>query len=610
MTGIFGKGWSRLTRRGAALVCALLVLGLSAGGVEARPQALQFRVTTGDKALHGAITRASRLAEAYGARDAGDAEFVAAARADYRTLLEALYAEGHYGGVVSIRIDGIEAATIDPLRPPRDIRRIEVVVDPGPAFAFGRFEITPTAPDLTDVPRIEPGARARSGAVLRAVSGHVEAWRRAGHAKARVASETYVADHRRARLSGEVRLDPGPEVRFGRLVLHGRSAVRPGRIHKIAGLPQGERFSPERLEEVVWRLRQTGTFASVAVEEAEALGPGNTLDVHLTVVDEKPRRIGFGAELSNFEGLRLSSYWLHRNLLGGAERLRIEGSIDNIGGQTSGVDYRLGARLTRPATFSARTDSFLSARLERLDEPDFRSDTVNLGFGVEHRFSRRLSGELALTWLAADTEDDLGARSFRLLNLPARLTWERRNDLLDPTDGFFLQAQLTPFLGLGGDASGLRAFIDARGYQALDRADRFVFAARLQIGSVMSAGLRETYPDYLFASGGGGTVRGQPYRSLEVDLGGGNSVGGRSFIGTSVELRAKLTDSIGAVAFFDAGYIGPGSFHDGGGAWHSGAGLGLRYATPFGPLRLDVAAPVSGTTGKGLQLYLGIGQAF
>ncbi|MBK1635596.1 hypothetical protein CKO19_07595 [Rhodovulum adriaticum] len=103
-------------------------------------------------------------------------------------------------------------------------------------------------------------------------------------------------------------------------------------------------------------------------------------------------------------------------------------------------------------------------------------------------------------------------------------------------------------------------------------------------------------------------MRGQPYQSLAVDLGGGNRVGGRAFAALSAEARLALSGPIGVVAFADAGYVA--ADIDGPGDWHSGAGLGVRYNTGFGPIRLDVAAPTGGGTGDGVQLYIGIGQAF
>ena len=78
----------------------------------------------------------------------------------------------------------------------------------------------------------------------------------------------------------------------------------------------------------------------------------------------------------------------------------------------------------------------------------------------------------------------------------------------------------------------------------------------------------------------------------------------------SLELRAKVSDKIGVVGFVDWGSIGLDGFTGSSADSHAGAGLGLRYDTGFGPIRLDVAAPISGTTGDGVQIYVGLGQSF
>jgi outer membrane translocation and assembly module TamA len=104
----------------------------------------------------------------------------------------------------------------------------------------------------------------------------------------------------------------------------------PERIVEIAGLPEGVTYSPAVLDRVTERLRDTGVFSAVALGE-QPLGPGDTMDIVATLTESPPRRFGFGAELSTDEGARVSAFWLHRNLFGGAERLRIEGEIRGIG---------------------------------------------------------------------------------------------------------------------------------------------------------------------------------------------------------------------------------------------------------------------------------------
>ena len=137
---------------------------------------------------------------------------------------------------------------------------------------------------------------------------------------------------------------------------------------------------------------------------------------------------------------------------------------------------------------------------------------------------------------------------------------------------------------------------------------------RLQGGAIFGSTLLETPRDDLFFSGGGGTVRGHPYRSLGISVtrgfGPSFQIGGTYLLAGSAEVRARVTDRIGVVGFVDAGRVGVDGFFDDIGDWQAGAGLGLRYETGFGPIRLDVAAPIHGDTGDGVQIYIGLGQSF
>ena len=132
---------------------------------------------------------------------------------------------------------------------------------------------------------------------------------------------------------------------------------------------------------------------------------------------------------------------------------------------------------------------------------------------------------------------------------------------------------------------------------------------------MVGASLIGTPREDLFYSGGGGTVRGQPYQSLGVSilrdsLNDPFRTGGTYFLGASLEARAKVSDNIGVVGFVDVGQIGVNGFFNEFSDWHAGAGIGVRYATAVGPIRLDLAVPVGGNTGSGMQIYVGLGQAF
>lgn len=570
-----------------------------------------LNVAGSDRSLRRDLRAASLVISAWDEKRGEATDLLGAALADYRNLVETLYANGHYSGVVQILIDGREAASIPLLDAPRQINTIEIKVDPGPEFRFAEVNVTPAPPGLDPIKTTAPGAIASSEALRETVKANIDGWRDAGHAKADVVGQDVAADHTARTLTAQVDIAPGPRLRFGRLNIDTPSRVRADRIARIAGFPEGKVFSPEDLRKVANRLRRTGAFTSVSLQESDAIGADGTLDVTLSVVDEAPRRFGLGAELASFEGIRLSTFWLHRNAFGGAERFRFEVEVENIGGQTNGIDYSVGSRLEIPALFGPDTLGFVVAEYEHLEENTFTSDRFSFGFGLGKIFSDTFEAEIGLTYSYSDTTTTgLGSRTFSMLNVPATATWDRRDDKLDAKSGTYLSADVTPFFGLDGSASGVQTMLDGRAYRAVGSEERFVFAARVQAGSVIGPSLAETQPDFLFFSGGGGTVRGQPFQSLDIDSGGGVMTGGRSFLGLSAELRAAVTDAFGAVVFADAGYVGPESIFDGSGEWHSGVGVGLRYKTGLGPIRLDAAIPVGGNTGDGMQLYLGIGQSF
>ncbi|WP_235823652.1 autotransporter assembly complex protein TamA [Actibacterium lipolyticum] len=537
-------------------------------------------------------------------------DLLAAARADYAQLIGVLYAMGYYSPVINILVDGREAASIPPFATPKTIDKIRLKVTPGPKFKFSQARVAPLANSTVLPEGFAVGEPAKSTLIQEAAQAGVSGYRDVGFAKARIAGQNITADHRARTLAADIQLDPGRRLQFGDLIITSESRVREKRIREIAGLPSGETFSPEELEDAASRLRRSGAFRSVALLEAETPNADDTLDIEAALVDEKKRRFGFGAEVSSLEGLGVSAYWMHRNLLGGAERLRIEGEVKGIAGDSGGVDYRLGATITRPATFDEDTRLLVLGELEELDEPDFFERKATVGASLFRQFSDVLEVGAGVRFRYSEVRDDLGERTFTHLTIPVTAAWDRRNNPLNPVGGFYLQATGEPFVGVSGSQSGARVYADARAYEGLGADDRFVVAGRLQFGSVIGAEIVDVPPDMLFFSGGGGTVRGQPYQSLNVDLPSGDSTGGRAFLGASAEVRVGVTDSISVVGFADAGFIGADSWPGDNGAWHSGAGLGLRYETGIGPIRLDVATPIGGATGDGIHIYVGIGQAF
>ncbi len=605
-----------------AVLSGLSLLALSAGGAVGQQVQLSLDVENDD--LERTLENSSLVIALKDEDDPTAQDYVAAARADYRRLLTGLYAEGYYGGVISIQVNGIEAAMMPPLDAPDQVESVTLRVEPGPRFTFGQTQIAPLAPGTVVPEEYATGETARAEAVRAAARAGVTGWQEIGHAKAEVGDQEIVANHATSRLDAAVTLAPGPRLRFGTLTVTGNEDVREERIRAIADLPTGRVYDPEALDFAAKRLRRTGAFDSIAFIESDTIGPDDTLPFELVVDESLPRRIGFGAEVSTVEGLGVSAFWLHRNLLGGAERLRVEGEVSGIEGSVPGVtgsgglDYRLGTTFNRPATFRADVDLFASAEIKHEDELDYLLDQISTEVGLSRYVNDNLTYSGAIGVVRAREETDARTRDYTLVTLPLDATLDLRDKALDAERGFFINAELTPFIGVTGADDGLRLYADGRYYKTFGDTRKVTLAARGQIGSVLGSTIEETPADFLFYSGGGGTVRGHDYQSLGVtytsDFGDGPvevRSGGRSFAGAQLEARVDVTEKIGAVGFYDIGYVEIDGVPDGSGDWQAGAGIGARYDTGIGPIRLDLATPVTGDNAyASVQLYIGIGQSF
>lgn len=599
--------------------CVLALLPLAAPVLA---QEVSLAIEGDDRTLRS-LLRANSLVYALDADDGGGAvEMVAAARADYRRLLTALYAEGYYGGTISIRIDGREAATIAPLDAPRNLQRVEIAIDPGPRFTFGALSVAPMVAGTPLPEGFTQGDTARSTLIEDAASSVINGWRHAGHPLARVAAQDIRAIHGESRLDAAITIAEGPRLTFGPLTVAGNERMRSERIVAIAGLPSGDIYDPDAIDRAARRLRRAGVFASATLIEGTEPGPGVTLPVTAQVQEMPLRRLGYGAELSSVEGLSLTAFWLHRNLWGGAERLRLEAAISGIEGSAglgdSGPDLRFALSFSRPATIGPDIDLTADLAIERLDEPAYLLTRSEGRVGLTRHSWHGATYEADLGLIIAREETPARTRDYVLATMPLAATWDRRDEPLDATRGWYADIHATPFFGISGADSGARIHADARFYHSFGQTRPLTLALRGQVGTVLGADIFEAPADFLFYSGGGGTVRGQPFQSLGLDLihdfGSGPTairLGGRSFLGVQAEARLQVTDSISAVGFYDFGMVDIDSLPDGGSPWHAGAGLGLRYDTMIGPIRLDLATPASGpNAGEELQVYIGIGQAF
>ena len=200
-----------------------------------------------------------------------------------------------------------------------------------------------------------------------------------------------------------------------------------------------------------------------------------------------------------------------------------------------------------------------------------------------------------------------------MLSLPLHFDWDSSGNLLDPSRGGRVILQLAPFQDIETtDLNFLKSRITATRYLRLLKAPSLVLAGRASLGVINGTSLLDIPPDERFYAGGGGSIRGYAYQSVGPLDEGDDPIGGRSVLELSAELRFMLTDRIGMVTFLDGGSAFASTFPDSSEDLQWAAGLGFRYFTPIGPLRLDVGFPLDRRTeiDDAFQIYVSIGQAF
>ncbi len=612
----------------AAPASAFEIFGIHLFGREKTPPppgsisySVEVVTPEGDRAVNKQVRNASRLFADKKDPSPGPAALLATARGDYQRILATLYADGRYGGTISIKVDGLEAADapIDSEIP--DGATVVINVDPGPVYLFENLKIEnrpgPIAGDRT-LPKTPEelgfvnGQPAKSTVVLATEGSIVGRWREKGYPKARIAEREATAMHPEEELDVYIRAESGRPAVFGETTVNGTNRMDPGFVAYYAGIVPGEPFDPDDLERARDQLRRLETFQAVRIVEADEITDEGTLPITIETSERKRYVIGGGALFSSVDGFGLEGYWRNRNLFGRGEKLGLEASAGGINGDDpNGYNYSLAMSFLKPGVFTPYTDFASRIYAEQLAPTTFRSRTLGANAGFKHRFNNRLSGDIFAQFQASTIDQTtVGDGDFYMLSLPTALNYDGSDNALDPTRGFRLGAKAEPFHEFNYDNTGLISELSGSVYVPLAD-DRLVLAARAMVGSIVGVPLDEMPANRLYFAGGGGSIRGYPYLGVGPRDATGEIVGGRSIFTASAEARIKVTESIGIVPFVDAGNAFEDEFPSFNEPLKFGAGLGLRYYTSLGPIRFDVAVPLEPYDGDPpIAFYIGLGQAF
>jgi translocation and assembly module TamA len=527
------------------------------------------------------------------------------AQNDLPRMTEVLKAQGYFDARIDLRVDPGNAD--DPVR-------VEFTVHPGPAYHVREVSIEPKRSSVLSEPNLPnreelglpPGTRAKADTIRRAKSLLQNKLQSQGFVLADIDSPVLRLHSQQKCVDLTYKIDPGPRARFGPVEIQGLNRVKESYVRAKIPWDTGELYDPQAVRNIKDSLLKTGLFNMVQVEHADSVDEQNQLPMTLRVHEVDHKRISLRLGYETDTGPQGNAAWEHLNLWGAGRKLRFEL-------EASQIKQELLTRYTQENLAGKDLDLVLQGSVFREDLDAYTSTGGRLSSHLEHQFHPNLRLGAGLGYKGSRVKDTEGDQTFHQFSLPAFAVWDTRNDILDPRQGTYQSLYLTPMLGLlGEEFSFLKSSLSSHWYfDLLPEKGRAVLALRGKLGSISAPHTADVPADERWYAGGGGSIRGYPYQEVGPYRD-GDPFGGRSLLEASAEFRWKWTPKIGSVAFVDAGNAFDSSFPDPGDKLFWGAGLGMRYYTGIGPLRLDVAFPLTSDEhiDDTFQVYISLGQAF
>ena len=546
--------------------------------------------------------------EQYRGDPANAAQIDRRARADAELLAELLRANGYYDALVTTAVDSAPGGGFS----------VALDVQPGPLYRFAEIRL----PGLDEAAGADAAALRQSFAVAAqdpvnaARVGEAEAalrleLGRRGYAFAEVGEAEVVVDHETRTATLVLAVEPAGTRRFGQVIVEGQPLFSQSHLQTIARFHEGDPWRAERIEDLRQALVQTGLVSSVTIRPVAREGT-DLVDIAVGLEPAPMRTIAGEAGYGTGEGVRVELSWQHRNLLPPEGAVTVRGVI--------GTREQLLSAILRRSNFMRR-DQVLNAQIAatHVDRPAYDARTFTLTGGIERQSN--IIWQKAWTWsvgaelVASDERDvDIASgmtrrRTFFIGAIPAYLGYDGSNDLLDPTSGFRLSARVSPEASLqSGSFFYARLQLDGSFYWPAS--DTITIAGRTRLGTIAGASRDRIAPSRRFYAGGGGSVRGYGFQALGPrDPVFDDPIGGRSLTEFALEARVRM-GAFGIVPFIDAGNISTSTLprlRD----LQFGAGIGVRYHTRFGPIRVDVGTPLNPRSGDPrVAVYVSLGQAF
>lgn len=516
---------------------------------------------------------------------------------DLKTFKAVMEENGYYGAVLDYT-----------LQEENNRKHIILTIDPGQIYTITEFILRwpdgePADVEVLSALKLPVGEPALPGTILDTEQTILTTLMQNGFPFPQTSGRKLSVNHTKKSVSAELFLDPGMIARFGPFQITGLKRVKEAFVERRIRWQEGEVFNIQKIASTRKALTRSGVVSSADIQYGEIAQDGQ-VPVTLDIRESKHRSIGAGAAYSTTLELVGNVFWEHRNLFGQAEKLRVKAE----GGTAT---YALGADLNKPDMFGNTNLSWQNSaefRQEFLEAYD--KDTASLSTALNYKYSATSAVSSGVTIERSRIKEEGNPEQiFTLLALPLTYRYDGTDDLLDPREGIRANIGVTPYQVLNEQNSFIK--VDAGLSHYLPVGKRFVWANRVRAAVVQGQTLEDVPADKRLYAGGGGSVRGYGYQLLGPLDENNNPTGGRMAFEVGTEGRFKITETIEGVAFLEGGRVSEDSELNSNADFLWGTGSGVRYHTPIGPLRVDLAVPLDKRKpDDAFQFYISLGQAF
>jgi translocation and assembly module TamA len=610
-------------------VLALFAILAIGEGISQAADTQPYDVTIGSTdvpALKQALKDASELQSLKEKVPVGSFALILRAKGDVDRFDTVLRSFGYYDGRVVIDIEGHSlddpalSPTLSALAEGKSAE-VKVTVQVGPLYHLGRITINgEVPPDAAAKLGLAEGQPAVASDVLAAGARLLTAMREDGYALATVDPPDAIQDSQHRTIDVTFKAAEGRRAVVGAIDFTGLSAVNEDFVRRRLLVQPGQLYQPSKIDAARQDLASIGVFSSVSVSAGTSVASDGSIPLTYSFQERPPHAVGITGAFSTDLGGSLTTTWSDRNLFGNAEQLNLSAAGTGVGGSdVKGLGYDISAQFLKPDFLRRDQALEFDAAALKQDLQAYNQQAVSVGASVRRKLSPLWTVSVGLTAEQETIAQEGVTRDYTLLAVPVTARYDSTglaNPLTDPTHGSRVSFTVTPTLSLGRKSSTF-AILQASGSIYFDLGHywfgtegRSVLALRGLVGSVEGAGQFELPPDQRFYGGGSATVRGFKYQSIGPLFSDNNPIGGTAIDAGTVEFRQRLFRDFGVATFADAGQVSANSAPFGG-TLRVGAGVGLRYYTSIGPVRLDIAVPLNRPPGGDrFEIYLGLGQAF